>query len=733
MSASKMALSITDRTKILGVNILIAWVFFAVFSRELIPTGGLESVWLLSAIAFWFLALLSSPWFQPPKDILINAIAVASILVTVDLSSVSQFKAELEVIRWVFVAWCGGLCFLSLSALFLHDSAPQEPKTRLTFKLGNILGKAEIIYMPPAIISIAGAYQSHLSAVLWLLIFWVTVVIAKPVELIFLAYRQWKNDRQQPDAGFAGSLIRIDHPNIVRVRLSKDAIWPNGALYALATAEQKQEYMISLFSQVQDSEVVGTGLCAGAVDEVDTFLSTGQVKRIHKQEKLEELLENISGTKGVELIGFVVENSTIGLIKFEVSPSSKVKEGDVVFCRIDKEDIFYQILDAETAEESFNQNPRGTCIVKAAQLGAYSADFGFTKYPWLPAMNTPIFAAKNRSFEEQTLSERDFILAKIPSTKIEVAANIDDLVEYHTAILGATGTGKTEVALEIIREALKREVKVFCVDFTGDYKHRLSDLTPEFPALPATTAQDIEQKIFDAETGAYGGGAEKKTLKTATDTARTAIEAQVSAFLTAPDKKLAILELSEITNTRASLLLTEIYLSSIMNWARNNRGKQKTLLVLEEAHTIVPEVAGAGFDYNTQWVVGRIGQIALQGRKYGVGLMVISQRTALVSKTILSQCNTFLTHSLIDQTSLNFLENVYSSQHSRLIPNLAKFQFIAQGKALRTERPIILGKEFDPTKATASKNIPATPAPTAPITTNTPQASATTGPLAWSS
>lgn len=191
MTTSKIALPITDRTRILFVNIFAAWLLFAFFSKELIPTGGLESVWLLSAIAFWFLALLSSPWFQPPKDILINAIAVASILVTVDLSSVNLFKAELEVIRWAFVAWCGGLCVLSLSALFFHDTAPQEPRTRLTFRLGNVFGRAEIIYMPPAIVSILGAYQDNFSAVAWLLIFWVTVVIAKPVELIFLAY-PWK-------------------------------------------------------------------------------------------------------------------------------------------------------------------------------------------------------------------------------------------------------------------------------------------------------------------------------------------------------------------------------------------------------------------------------------------------------------------------------------------------------------------------------------------------------------
>jgi uncharacterized protein len=114
---------------------------------------------------------------------------------------------------------------------------------------------------------------------------------------------------------------------------------------------------------------------------------------------------------------------------------------------------------------------------------------------------------------------------------------------------------------------------------------------------------------------------------------------------------------------------------------------------------------GAGFDYDTQWVVGRIGQIALQGRKYGVGLMVVSQRTALVSKTILSQCNTFFTHSLIDQTSLNFLQSVYSEQHARSIPNLGFLEFLAFGKAVRSERPILLKRPFVQAKKDASEKL----------------------------
>jgi hypothetical protein len=142
-----------------------------------------------------------------------------------------------------------------------------------------------------------------------------------------------------------------------------------------------------------------------------------------------------------------------------------------------------------------------------------------------------------------------------------------------------------------------------------------------------------------------------------------------------------------------------------MNWARRHRKARQILIVLEEAHTIIPEVFGAGFDHDTQWVVGRIGQIALQGRKYGVGLMVVSQRTALVSKTILSQCNTFFTHSLIDQTSLNFLQSVYSEQHTRSIPNLGFLEFLAFGKAVRAERPILLKRPFDQAKKDASNKL----------------------------
>jgi hypothetical protein len=64
-----------------------------------------------------------------------------------------------------------------------------------------------------------------------------------------------------------------------------------------------------------------------------------------------------------------------------------------------------------------------------------------------------------------------------------------------------------------------------------------------------------------------------------------------------------------------------------------------------------------------------------------------------------------LTHSLIDETSLRFLQSVYSIEHTRLIPDLGQFEFLGFGKALRAERPILLRRPFDPRKKEASDKL----------------------------
>ncbi|WP_417618113.1 helicase HerA domain-containing protein [Parasphingorhabdus sp.] len=697
--------SLKQRTIVLLLNLAVFYGAFVIASSQWLPSGGLESVWLLSAAALWFLTLLSAPWFLPPRDSIVNGIGALSVLVTMEFVGVLQFQVELNFIRWLGVAYTAALIITSLVALFLHDRPNPTAASRLMYRMVSIFGRAEIAYTIAAMISIVGAYQANFAGMASLLMLWVLFIVAKPFEALASAIQVWRSDKtSQAVADIVGVIDRVDHPNIVRVRLATGGSWKQDNLYVAAMPDGQQRFVVALFSQPQGMEVIGTGLCVATLQE-PTAMSLGHVTQSHDADRTIEFIENLSGTKDAKLVGFIVENSTIGVVNFEIAKTNALKEGDVVFARVEGNEIFYQILDAVTSEESFDQNPRGTHIVRAAQLGCYEQGKGFIKYPWLPAMNTPVFGANSMTFEQGVIGPREFPIGIVPSTNIALTANIDDLVEYHTAILGVTGTGKTELTLDIVREAVARGTKVFCVDFTGDYRQRLADLNPIFPSPTEQEAEDLETKLFDAETGAYGAGAEKKALKKAIDELRSSTTKQIEDYLTGNEDNLAILELKEITNTKASLRLTELYLSTIMDWARSHRRARQIMIVLEEAHTIVPETGGSGFDYDTQWVVGRIGQIALQGRKYGVGLLVVTQRTALVSKTILSQCNTFLTHSLIDQTSLNFLQSVYSSQHAALIPNLPNLHFLAFGKALAAERPIMLRREFDQSKKDASDKL----------------------------
>ncbi len=214
-------------------------------------------------------------------------------------------------------------------------------------------------------LSIVGAYQQDLPTLAWLLVLWIIFITARPVERAFAAWRHWTSDilaiQGSPSVGI---IERIDHPNIIRARLVRTTSWTPGALHIAAMPDGDQRFILALFMQVQGTEVMGTGLCVAPVaDPIDA--QTGQVHAAPDPAKAAVFIENLSGTKGAEMAGFTVENSTIGTLRFEVAAEANLAEGDVVFAKIGGDDIFYQILDAETAEESFDQNPRGTHIVRA--------------------------------------------------------------------------------------------------------------------------------------------------------------------------------------------------------------------------------------------------------------------------------------------------------------------------------------------------------------------------------
>jgi uncharacterized protein DUF87 len=710
-TSSRRYPSLPQRVLFLGIYTTFLY-FVAVFATgSWRPTGGGEWVWWMSAIALYLFSALSAPFFVKPRDALANAVVGAVMLFTLDLTPVASLQHPLEVFRWVGICLAVVVAVVSIISVSLHGVPATDPTwrgklSRLSYSLAVTLGNEAVIFTPPALVSIVGFYQSDLSVVLWLSALWVLIVTVKPVQLLTQVWSiliQGKEASAAPE--LVGHVKRVDDPNIIRVALTTRSSWKHDRLHKARLAGERHVVVIPLFVQTLDDQLIGTGLCCDG--KAGQGIGEGQVWTISDGKSVADVIKSLAGTDTpTKLAGFIVESSNIASIRFEVAHEQALEEGSVVFVRARDQTVYYQVLSAETKEELFTQNPRGTLIVLAGQLGSRDDTGRFHKYGWVPPMNAPVFLPANAVATAAAVASipDEFALGTVAQTGMQVYANLKELADYHTAILGVTGTGKTELVLDMIHAHVKAGRKVFCVDCTGEYEPRLADLNPMKLGFDETAMRKLDELTNDTEHGGYGAPEEKKALHQWVVTNRKSVDTSVAGFMTASTPSVGIFDLPDISNTRATLRATEMYISAIFAWAKKNRKARDVVVVLEEAHTVVPETSFYRNDKaGTDAVVGRMAQIALQGRKYGVGLLLVSQRTALVSKTLLSQCNTSICFAMYDKTGLDYLSSVFASEHVRAIPNLRFLQGIAFGKAVMSERPIIFEIPLDTKKQEASE------------------------------
>jgi hypothetical protein len=105
------------------------------------------------------------------------------------------------------------------------------------------------------------------------------------------------------------------------------------------------------------------------------------------------------------------------------------------------------------------------------------------------------------------------------------------------------------------------------------------------------------------------------------------------------------------------------------------------MLVCEEAHNYIPKNGGAEYNASKH----SIERIAKEGRKYGLNLMVVSQRPSEVSETIFSQCNNFIVLKLTNVNDQNYIKNLLPDNNSSLVdtlPTLAAGECLVVGDAV---------------------------------------------------
>lgn len=125
------------------------------------------------------------------------------------------------------------------------------------------------------------------------------------------------------------------------------------------------------------------------------------------------------------------------------------------------------------------------------------------------------------------------------------------------------------------------------------------------------------------------------------------------------------------------------------------------MLVCEEAHNYIPKNGGAEYNASKH----SIERIAKEGRKYGLNLMVVSQRPSEVSETIFSQCNNFIVLKLTNVNDQNCIKNLLPDNNSSLVdtlPTLAAGECLVVGDAVPL--PAVV-KMSMPNPAPSSSNV----------------------------
>lgn len=190
-------------------------------------------------------------------------------------------------------------------------------------------------------------------------------------------------------------------------------------------------------------------------------------------------------------------------------------------------------------------------------------------------------------------------------TANEIKLEASDLVGKRVAVLGVSGQGKTNTAAVLIEESLSNGVPLTIVDIEGEYW----SLKEQYQLLVVGAGPHVDMPASVEQAAAL-------------------------ATFSVNEKISIVLDLSEFSEQESREFLLA-YFEAL--WTAGGNKRQPYQIVLEEAHEWIPEGAGSQLK-------SLISRIALRGRKRGLGIILMSQRAANVSKNVLGQAEILFLH-----------------------------------------------------------------------------------------
>jgi DNA helicase HerA-like ATPase len=134
---------------------------------------------------------------------------------------------------------------------------------------------------------------------------------------------------------------------------------------------------------------------------------------------------------------------------------------------------------------------------------------------------------------------------------------------------------------------------------------------------------------------------------------------------------------SDFQATIYSLIAEEVFGKKVSDELR-----LPVLFVLEEAHNFAPAQPRSDAEKRS---ITTTRQIAQEGRKFGVGMVIISQRPSRLDETTLSQCNSFVIMRMVNPADQSFVRRVIETlgeDEAKLLPDLDVGEALLSGQLI---------------------------------------------------
>lgn len=699
------------RLTILGLYV----VGLAVISRAAIgswvPPVTERGIWFYSALAAILLgSLLVTPFFTKPADAISYGVAGLFAVLAANVWG-SAAATGFDRLTWsVVVLYLSLVIVAALLAIALKDSARPfwQRLDRSCFLVADAFGAPRPVFSMVFLFALITYHRSTPREYLFIGLAWAVFVGLRPLEGMANLVRQWRGVWSvTSDITRLGQVVGHEVPGMVLIREDAPASVTLGDLL-IARGESGRAGVAIALDHVGFAE--GCWLRAYHLSEAplpaDIVARPGLVRAVADGAafRLEgNALDGVPGRGAKEvrerLLGLVASDTTVGQAQIELVRSDlSVRQGSLVEVLVNSRVVLYQVIEGMTKEEIIHQkNTRGFIRAHAKKIGCWNEGHrSFDSVPWLPAPNEVVLLVSG----QENAVEKEAI-GHFPGTAYPVRVDPHLLVTHNAAILGILGVGKSFLALELVERMIAAGIKVICFDLTDQYAGELAaffDPAADQQSLIELSAVGPPGRTKFKQNVEEGGSIREFTAK---------VKEQLTAFLNAGDpRKLRIVNpvrfevwqqasklfsgqasMATLTPTEITRIFTEVTLEVLQSQGMTDQAR--CCVVYEEAHSLIPEwnaVASEGDKTATNGTAKAI----LQGRKFGLGCLVVTQRTANVTKSILNQCNTVFGLRVYDATGVEFLKNYFGEDYAGVLSTLEDRHAVVFGRASSCRDPVLV-------------------------------------------